>query len=130
MHRSKPRMLIVEDEPSLARVTCNLFHFFGVQCLTCGTVEAAREHLDIPLDLILLDVVLPDGSGVDVLRAVRSARLRVPVVLWTGLQLGELAEALALKPDQVLHKPAEPGELKALADRMLAEFKPAKKGPS
>jgi hypothetical protein len=44
-------------------------------------------------------------------------------VIWTGLQLGELAEVMALKPDQVCTKPAEPCKLKALADRMLADFR-------
>jgi DNA-binding response OmpR family regulator len=116
-------MLIVEDEPSLARVTCNLFTVYGIQCLIASTVAEAKERLDIPLDLILLDVRLPDGSGLEVLREVRSARLKVPVVIWTGLHLEELADVLALKPDNVLHKPAESGALKAIADRMHADFK-------
>jgi DNA-binding response OmpR family regulator len=128
MHRSKPRMLIVEDEPSLARVTCNLFHFFGVQCLIAGTVEEAQDRLDIPLDLVLLDVRLPDGSGLEILRTIRTEKLRMPVVIWTGRPLEELSEVMALKPDHVLPKPVEPCKLRALADRMLADFQPTKKG--
>ncbi len=89
-HASRPlRVLHVEDNPADARAVRRLLE--GAQHLTflveqAGTIAEARHHLGAgSADLILLDLTLPDGSGLDSLGAIRELAPDTPIVLLTNL---------------------------------------------
>jgi DNA-binding response OmpR family regulator len=124
MYRDRPRVLIVEDDILTSRMIGQIFEFYGFQHVHSYTAADGRSSLDIPVDLILLDVMLPDAPGTEVLRAVRALKLQAVVAIWTALPLAELGEILALKPDILLHKPSSLEELQAVATRIRGEFKP------
>lgn len=63
---------------------------------------------------ILLDLMLPDGSGLDVLRAARAARLDAKVCIITGCSSEMLAEARAAGAEYAFTKPLNPAHLMAL----------------
>lgn len=82
------------------------------------TLAMARE---LDPDIILLDVNMPNGSGLDVLEQLRRAKARPKVVLVTaGLNPRELSAALRLAPDGMLAKVSQPGDLLHCLDSVCA----------
>jgi DNA-binding response OmpR family regulator len=101
------RMLIVEDD----RVTSNLLKLIltrkGWQVETAGTMLEGIAALDPPPDCLILDLLLPDGDGMDVLKRVRSKQLPTHVVVMTSLEPSWLTGIERLRPDAVLRKPVD-----------------------
>jgi DNA-binding response OmpR family regulator len=115
MSAALPAILLVDDEPS---ITENLSAFLGRAGFAVHVAgdgqEALRKLAETNPDLIVLDVLLPQMDGRAVLRAIRAAGDRRPVILLT--QVGEASErALALEEgaDDYLNKPFDPRELLA-----------------
>ena len=120
-----PRLLVVEDEPAvrLAIMRC-LEHVSRFDLWGTSTVEKARAFIaeqGAP-DAILLDLMLPDRPGTDLLCDVRTQDLPIRVVLWTGATEGnpELQRALRCGPDAVLFKPVS-NVMQVLASLLPAE---------
>jgi two-component system alkaline phosphatase synthesis response regulator PhoP len=72
---SKTRILIVEDEPSMVAGLRDNFEFEGYEVVTAGDGEAGLERAlaDSP-DLVILDVMMPKMSGLDVCKQLKSKR--------------------------------------------------------
>lgn len=74
-------VLIVEDEPLLrTSVARGLAKLEGVEVLTAGTLEDAVRALDVKPKLVVSDLDLPDGSGIELLPELERRRLQVPVL--------------------------------------------------
>lgn len=81
----RPIVLVVEDEESYQDALTVGLTVEGFAVITAGTIEQAREVLATSsLDLILLDVMLPDGSGIDFCRELRE-RTRTPIIIVSAL---------------------------------------------
>jgi DNA-binding response OmpR family regulator len=102
----KPRILVVEDEPAISEPLAESLDREGFEPEVAGTLETAREALERQTpDLILLDVMLPDGDGRDLAREIRRGS-DVPIIMLTargeeidrvvGLELG--ADDYVVKP--------------------------------
>jgi len=107
-----PRVLVVEDEHDLATVLAYNLRADGLEVVTAETAaDAYREIAKGSLDLIILDLMLPDASGLDICRRVRSdpATRDVPIIIASarseevdrvvGLELG--ADDYVVKPYSV-----------------------------
>ena len=71
------RLLVVDDEPSLQDIVATSMRFLGYQVAVAATGrEAVRMASDMHPDLIILDVMLPDFDGLEVMKRVRSAGRR------------------------------------------------------
>ena len=69
------RILLVEDDPTTATVLARLLHRTGHRVVTAGTVSTAvKIGLSQPFDLLLSDIGLPDGTGLEVMRELKSQR--------------------------------------------------------
>jgi CheY-like chemotaxis protein len=105
---SKPCVLIVEDDPALTRVLVALFADHGVTAVPAHTArDALRLSHDIAPDLLLLDLMLPDADGFDLVDWLREdPRLcRVPLVVYSALELDEHdKERLRLGPTEFFTK--------------------------
>ncbi|MGN0495424.1 MAG: response regulator transcription factor [Lachnospiraceae bacterium] len=81
------RILIIEDDTTLAEGLCRALTRSDVQVFSCGTLMEARQKKDYMqeehFDLILLDVNLPDGNGFDFLKELHE-HCSVPVILLTA----------------------------------------------
>jgi PAS domain S-box-containing protein len=92
-HESQPtvpsslRILVVEDEPATRRLMARLLGGLGHTVTTAGTIAKALETDEF--DLIVSDIGLPDGSGLDLMRQVVSRRGRVPAIALTGYGMEE-----------------------------------------
>lgn len=79
------RILIVEDEPGLRGVLEACFADGGFSAQSVGTVQAAKDRLDDdPADVAIVDLGLPDGSGLDLIRHIRERTPPMGIVIVTG----------------------------------------------
>lgn len=80
-------ILVVDDEPDVLLLVKAQLESEGFQVYTVESGEMALEFLDMKhVDLMLLDVVMPGMSGLDVLREIRSGENKgLPVVMFTAL---------------------------------------------
>ena len=109
-----PRVLIVEDESSISEPLAAHLAREGFSAEVAGTIADARAALDRDdPDVVLLDVMLPDGDGRDLCREVR-ARSDVPIVMLTarGEEVDRIV-GLELGADDYVVKPFSAGELVA-----------------
>lgn len=113
------RLLAVEDEPDLAEAIGAYLRDAGHAvdlALTLGDAGAAAAGTDY--DLILLDLHLPDGNGLDLLRRLRMGGRRVPVLIVTARdRITERIQGLEAGADDYLVKPYDLDEMHA---RILA----------
>jgi two-component system response regulator VicR len=109
-----PRLLLVDDDRFLLRAIEKLLTTEGYFCLTAGTAEEARRHLNgNPFDMIVLDVNLPDQDGFTFCRQIRS-RHRMPILFLTAREEGgDKVIGLEVGADDYLTKPFAPRELVA-----------------
>ncbi len=107
-----PAILVVEDELLTRRTLQELLQREGFVVTTTGTVaEALGEVNRRAYDLVLLDIVLPDGDGLNACRRIRE-RHRMPIVfLSTKRQLEDRVAGLETGADDYIVKPFEPLEM-------------------
>lgn len=106
---------IVEDDPVIAKAVATAVREAGHQCTWVADGESAiRDQTLLSSDLVVLDMMLPKVSGMDVLRTARQAGIRTPVIVLTAR--GTVAEKLAgfdAGADDFLVKPFAIDELLA-----------------
>ena len=107
-----PRILLVEDEEHLAFTLRFNLEEEGYSVDLAGTLEAARECIGRPYDLILLDIMLPDGSGFDFCEELRTKGNFAPVLMLTAKGTPEdIVTGLGVGADDYLTKPFSLSEL-------------------
>ena len=109
------RILIVEDETKLARLIARVLREEGYAAETAGNGrEGLTRALSDPFDLLILDWMLPDLSGIQILRRLRAAEVNVPVLMLTARdQIEDRVEGLDAGADDYLPKPFAFAELLA-----------------
>jgi two-component system alkaline phosphatase synthesis response regulator PhoP len=110
-----PRILIIEDEPGMALGLRDNCEYEGYEVsVACDGEEGLRRALEERPDLILLDVMLPKLSGLDVCRRLRAGGSVVPVIMLTarGLEIDKVV-GLELGADDYVTKPFGVNELLA-----------------
>jgi DNA-binding response OmpR family regulator len=109
------RILVVEDDQVLSDGLKVGLGLAGMTVDTAGTrVEACAAVAAGSFDVLVLDLMLPDGSGLDVLRELRAAGNRTPVLLLTALDdVPDRVKGLDLGADDYLGKPFDLDELAA-----------------
>jgi len=126
---ARTHLLIVDDDDELCSMLVEYLGPEGFTTETAGTGTAALERVGRgALDLVVLDVMLPELSGFEVLRRLRSVS-RIPVIMLTarGEEVDRVV-GLELGADDYLAKPFSPRELvariRAVLRRMAAEPQP------
>lgn len=100
------RLLVIEDDRLLGEALCAELRGAGWTLAWARDAWRGRQHLRDDWDAILLDLGLPDGSGLDLLRELREAGSRVPVVVLTARVRGpDKVKALDLGADDYVTKP-------------------------
>jgi DNA-binding NtrC family response regulator len=88
------RILIVDDEQSMREMLVILLKKEGLDVRSAGSrAEAAATLRQGPVDLVLTDVKLPDGDGLEILRHVKAASPETAVVVMTAYGTAEMAVA-------------------------------------
>ena len=79
------QIIIVEDDRDMNQGLCLALKDQDIQIVPCFDIKSAREQLvNNKVELILLDINLPDGSGLELLREIKSGDKAVPVILLTA----------------------------------------------
>ncbi|MFA7502579.1 MAG: response regulator transcription factor [Anaerovoracaceae bacterium] len=79
------RVIIVEDDRNLNQGLCLALEDQELQIVPCSDLKSARKQLaDGAADLVLLDINLPDGSGLELLREIKTGEEPTPVILLTA----------------------------------------------
>jgi nitrogen regulation protein NR(I) len=117
-----PKLLVVDDEPAILHAFRRAFAGQAIEMFTAdsaieGLALAANEHPDV----IVLDVQLPDMSGLEALRRLRTLDARSLVIFITGKSTTDTAiEAMKLGAFEYLLKPLELAPLRQIVDRAFA----------
>jgi two-component system nitrogen regulation response regulator GlnG len=117
-----PTLLVIDDEPSILLAFQRAYRNAGLEVLTAETaaegLQLARERRP---DVAVLDVQLPDASGLEVYRSLREVDARCPVIFITGKGTTDTAiEAMKLGAYEYLLKPVELAQLRQVIDRAVA----------
>src|SRR6266567_8548358 len=119
-------LLVVDDEPFLRDAVAASLRFLGFAVTTAqtgaGALRLARDH---PFDLVVLDVMLPDTDGFEVVRRLRRDGLRVPVIFLTARDTRtDKVTGLTLGGDDYMTKPFGLEELAARIRTVLRRTRP------
>lgn len=117
----KARLLLIEDDVDLARGVRFNLEQEGYEVIGAGEVGAARDLLKAErVDLVLLDLTLPDGDGLDLLQELRQDGRKLPVICLTARgQETDVVMGLSLGADDYVKKPFGVAELLARVEALL-----------
>src|SRR5215510_10849659 len=120
------RLLVVDDEPFLRDAVAASLRFLGFEVATAETgaeaLSVARSH---PFDLMVLDVMLPDIDGFEVIRRLRADGCQVPVIFLTARDTqANKVTGLTLGGDDYMTKPFGLEELAARIRSVLRRSRP------
>ncbi len=120
-HTERARVLVVEDQILLIKTITEIVESMGADARDAASLAQARESLGREkIDLVLLDLGLPDGSGLDLLAEIQKMNEPPGVIILSGLEDPDLAE-IALKHGawDYLVKPPRPLEVTSALRRAL-----------
>ena len=81
MTSTSQRILVVDDDPEIRKLLARYIESQGFRVLLAASCRELHEKLATnTIDLIVLDVMLPDGSGLEVCRDLRAQRSSVPII--------------------------------------------------
>lgn len=117
----KEVILLVEDDYALAMGTEYTLKTEGYEVLHASSIQQAKELLTEEVQLILLDVMLPDGNGYDFCRYIRDRQNYVPIIFLTAMSdEGNLVQGLEIGADDYI---AKPYRVRELLTRIAAVFR-------
>ncbi len=119
-----PAVLIVEDEPAIAESLQYALERAGFATEIAITLRAARQLLAWPR-LVVLDLMLPDGDGLDLIRCMRNSGNSTPIIVLSsrGDEMDRVS-ALEQGADDYVTKPFSPREIVARIRANLRRFDP------
>lgn len=126
------RILVVEDDRGIRVMLERGLRLAGYEVTMAPDLAAGREHwTDGGVDLVLLDVMLPDGNGLDLLAERRAVGDETPTVLLTAREADELRQqAAAAGVTEYVPKPFAYGDLLACVRRLTASDQDPASGSS
>jgi two-component system, cell cycle response regulator CtrA len=119
------RVLLVEDDAATA---ASIELMLRAESFICDTTDLGEDGLEIgklyDYDIIILDLMLPDIDGYEVLRRLRAARVRTPILILSGLgELDHKIKGLGFGADDFLTKPFDRRELIARIQAIVRRSK-------
>lgn len=125
------QILIVEDDRDLSRGLCMALNTRECQMVPCFDLHSAREQLALHVtDLVLLDINLPDGNGLQLLREIKESGSQTPVILLTANDT-EMDVVMGLEhgADDYITKPFSLAILRARVNAQLRRRNAGDTGP-
>jgi two-component system, LuxR family, response regulator FixJ len=116
-----PLVRVVDDEPAIQALFSKLAALGGFQLQLAGTADELLQQLDDDVPgCLVLDMLLPDRSGIDLLQELSDRRCRLPVIFMSGMaRVSEAVKALKLGSLDFLEKPFDLQEMLATIRRAI-----------
>ena len=118
-----PKVLVVDDEDSMVEMLSLFFGEQGFDVDCAGSVEQARDAMAAQsFDLVLCDILMPDGNGLELLRKIKEENPQTAVIMMTAYTSSKSAvEAMRLGAHHYISKPFNLDELKIQVESALAK---------
>ncbi len=115
------KLLVVDDEPAIIALFQHVFADSDIEIIGADTVKSAMESIaSHQLDAVVLDVMLPDGNGLEVFKSIRGIDPQLPVLIMTGGRDSQTAiQAMQLGALDYLLKPLDILSLNKVARRAI-----------
>ena len=119
------KVLIVEDTVELARALRDFFALSGHSADIAGDLSSAQDYLSVShFDMVLLDIMLPDGDGRGLLKSIRKRDDSIPIIVMTAKsEISDRIDVLDIGADDYIVKPFEFAELEARCRAVLRRQK-------
>ena len=119
---TKDKILVVDDEPMICKSCKEILEEEGYRVdLAHSGQEGVAKALEKVFDLLIVDMKMPDLSGMALLKRIKGERLRTPVVMITAYSTVETAiEAMKLGASDYIPKPFTPDELSEVVKAVIA----------
>ena len=116
-----PTVLVIEDDSAIRRGVADALRFAGYEVVEGGDAKTGRElALKARFELLLLDLVLPGGSGFDILEALKQERPGLPIIVLSARgEENDRITGLKLGADDYVVKPFSMKELLARVEAVL-----------
>lgn len=123
MDAESKKIIIIEDEPDTAEMYSEMMRISGYQVVKFyGGVPAVAQIADLQPAAVLLDLMMPDLSGLEVLRFMKEepALVNVPVIIVSAKTLpSDIEEGLEAGAEVYLTKPVSFSDLRIAIDRVV-----------
>src|ERR1700726_2110547 len=125
------RLLVVDDEATILELLSGSLRLAGFEVMTATSgAEAVRAAASGRPDLVLMDVMMPDGDGFEALRRIRSGGAEVPVIFLTARdEVPDRVAGFALGGDDYVTKPFSLDELLGRIGAVLKRTRPGAPAP-
>lgn len=125
MHLSKPRVLYIEDHEDTRELVTLILQQRNIEVTTTGTVAGAVSLAgECQYDLYMLDTRLPDGSGVELCKKLRSIDAHTPILFYSAAAYeADKSSALECGAQGYITKPSSNGALGDLVAQLIADAK-------
>lgn len=108
------RVLVIDDDPDVRSVVARALEGDGHALVTASTLKGARDAVGEGVDLVVLDLGLPDGRGLELCRELREVGSSIPILILTAMTaVATRVEGLDAGADDFLSKPFAVAELRA-----------------
>ncbi|MBI4300312.1 MAG: response regulator [Chloroflexi bacterium] len=121
MTKTKPRILVVDDEESIREIVSRKMQQCGYECWSAPSADIALELIDdLPFELLIVDILMPGASGIEILRYVQGSYPETAVVLVTAVNDTHTAvEAMKMGAYDYVTKPFNLDALAMTVNRAL-----------
>ncbi len=122
---SLPQLLVADDSPVQRTALSSFLRKRGYHVAEAGDGTAAVRHLKAcPVDLLLLDLNMPQGDGFEVLSYLQAHRRSLPVILLSGMPVDDIQKKMNRLPERqlppLLLKPVDPEQLITVVELQLS----------
>ena len=114
-------ILVVDDEEEIRALLAEVLQTEGRKILQARNGQGALRWVDsLPVDLVILDLMMPEMDGVETFRRIHAAHPELPVVIVTGYTESDLiVKVLGIGPFTVLSKPVDVHTLRKVVNQIL-----------
>jgi two-component system OmpR family response regulator len=124
--RSAPKILHIDDDPSIIEMTCQAFDRRGWSTKSAASIQDANVIIDATkFDVLVIDRTVPDGDGLNALRTWRQQGITTPAIILSALgDVDNRVQGLTSGAEDYLSKPFVIDELVARVANLLQRAKP------
>ncbi|MGV2432698.1 MAG UNVERIFIED_CONTAM: response regulator transcription factor [Rickettsiaceae bacterium] len=119
--KSKPHILVVDDDTRILKLLSQFLSSHNYLVSTASCAKEAEEYLkEFIIDLMMVDVMMPEVTGIEFAKHIRDSKIHVPIILLTALSEPEDRIAgLEAGADDYITKPFEPKELLLRTENLI-----------